>query len=212
MNGQFKSAISLLIIVAAVSVAPVCAQTSPVIDRSSAQPDLALTYTYIRSNAPPASCGCFSLNGGSATFAWPISTGRFAIVGDITAATASNIANSGAGLTLSIFAGGVRYEPRLGRSTLRPFGELLVGVAHSSGPFVQGPYSATNNANAAFAANMGGGLDMHLSRRLSLRLLEADYLLTTFDNLSNNHQNNVRLSVGIIFAFGRKQPGKYSGG
>jgi peptidoglycan-associated lipoprotein len=204
MKSRLKLSISLLIIVVAASLTPASGQTSPAVEKSAAQPDLALTYTYIRSNAPPAGCGCFSLNGGSATFAWPISTGRFAIVGDITAATASNIANSDAGLTLSIFAGGVRYEPRLGRSTLRPFGELLVGVAHSSGPFVQGQYSATNNANAAFAANMGGGLDMHLSRRFSLRLLEADYLLTTFDNLSNNHQNNVKLSVGIIFAFGRK--------
>ena len=212
MKSRLNLAISLFIVTVAAAVASAGAQTSPVVDKPSAPPDLALTYSYIRSNAPPAGCGCFNLNGGSATFAWPISSGRFAIVGDVTAATAPNIANSGAGLTLGTFTGGVRYKPQVGRSSLHPFGQVLVGVAHSSGPFVQGQYSATNNANAAFAANMGGGLDMHLSRRLSLRLLEADYLLTTFDNLSNNHQNNVKLSVGIIFAFGRKQPGKYSGG
>jgi len=162
MKSRLNLAISLFIVTVAAAVASAGAQTSPVVDKPSAPPDLALTYSYIRSNAPPAGCGCFNLNGGSATFAWPISSGRFAIVGDVTAATAPNIANSGAGLTLGTFTGGVRYKPQVGRSSLHPFGQVLVGVAHSSGPFVQGQYSATNNANAAFAANMGGGLEQAL--------------------------------------------------
>jgi hypothetical protein len=32
-------------------------------------------------------------------------------------------------------------------------------------------------------------------------LIEADYLLTTFDNGSNNHQNNVRIGAGVVFHF-----------
>jgi peptidoglycan-associated lipoprotein len=31
--------------------------------------ELALGYTYMHSNAPPCGCGCFNLNGGSATVA-----------------------------------------------------------------------------------------------------------------------------------------------
>jgi hypothetical protein len=38
---------------------------------------------------------------------------------------------------------------------------------------------ATLTAGAAFAANFGGGLDMRVNRRFSLRLAEVDYLLTT---------------------------------
>src|SRR5450432_2462054 len=84
MKSQLKLAISLFIVTAAALLAPAGAQTSPVVERSGAQPDLALTYSYIRSNAPPAQCGCFSLNGGSATFAWPIKASAFAVAGDIT--------------------------------------------------------------------------------------------------------------------------------
>ena len=203
MKSQLKLAISLFIVTAAASVALAGAQTSRVVDKSGAQPDLALTYSYIRSNAPPAQCGCFSLNGGSAAFAWPIKAGGFAVVGDVTAATTSNVAGAGTGLTLSTYTGGVRYKPHVGRSALQPFGQVLVGVAHSSGPLVQGQYSATNNANAAFAAQIGGGLDLRLARHVSLRLIDADYLLTTFDNGANNHQNNIHISGGAILHFGK---------
>jgi peptidoglycan-associated lipoprotein len=204
MKSQLKLAISLFIVTAAALLVPAGAQTSPVVDKPSAQPDLALTYSYIRSNAPPAQCGCFSLNGGSVAFAWPIKSNGFAVMGDITAATTSNGSASGAGLTLSTYAGGVRYKPHVGRSALQPFGQVLVGVAHTSGALVQSQNSATTNANAAFAAEIGGGLDLHLNRRLLLRLFEADYLPTTFNNSINNHQNNLRLSTGMAFYFGKQ--------
>jgi hypothetical protein len=34
-----------------------------------------------------------------------------------------------------------------------------------------------------------------------VRLIEADYLLTTFDNGSNNHQNNLRIGAGVVVHF-----------
>ena len=103
--------------------------------------------------------------------------------------------------TLSAFTAGVRYTPPVGHSSLHPFGQVLAGVAHSSGTLVQGSLSATTNAGAAFAGNFGGGLDLRASRRFSIRLVEADYLLTTFDNGSNNHQNNLRISAGVVIHF-----------
>jgi hypothetical protein len=36
---------------------------------------------------------------------------------------------------------------------------------------------------------------------LGLTLVEADHLLTTFDNGSNNHQNNLRISAGVVIHF-----------
>jgi hypothetical protein len=89
----------------------------------------------------------------------------------------------------------------VGHSSLRPFGQVLAGVAHTSGTLVQGSNFAAANAGAAFAGNFGGGLDLHASRRFSIRLVEADYLLTTFDNGSNNHQNNLRISAGMVLHF-----------
>jgi hypothetical protein len=66
---------------------------------------------------------------------------------------------------------------------------------------VQGSNPGAGNAGAAFAADFGGGVDLSLNRRFSLRLIQADYLLTTFDNGSNNHQNNLRISAGVVIHF-----------
>jgi hypothetical protein len=51
--------------------------------------------------------------------------------------------------------------------------------------------------------NVGGGLDLRLSPRVSLRLVEANYLVTTFDNGVNDHQNIRRLSAGLVVHFGK---------
>ena len=45
---------------------------------------------------------------------------------------------------------------------------------------------------------------MRANRRFSIRLIEADYLLTTVDNGSNDHQNNLRISGGLVVHFGEK--------
>jgi hypothetical protein len=96
---------------------------------------------------------------------------------------------------------GGRYLPPLRHSSLQPFGQVLLGIAHSSGTLVQGSNPGAANAGAAFAANLGGGLDLRVTPRFSVRLVEADYLLTTFDNGSNNHQNNLRISAGVVIHF-----------
>ena len=36
----------------------------------------------------------------------------------------------------------------------------------------------------------------------ALRLVEADYFVTTFANGVNDHQNNLRLSFGVVARFG----------
>jgi outer membrane immunogenic protein len=164
-------------------------------------PELALDYSYVHSNAPPGGCTCFNLNGGSATFAWPVASGNFALVGDASVAHAGSIRSGNYDLTLSTFTAGIRYSPRLGRSPLNPFGQVLVGVAHSSGSLVSGQNPTVSNAGAAFAGMAGGGLDLGAGRRFSLRIIEADYLATTFQNGVNDHQNNLRLSAGVVLHF-----------
>ena len=168
---------------------------------SQPRAELALDYSYLRSNAPPGGCYCFNLNGGSAVFAWQLKPRSFALVGDVSVAHTSDISSNSYSLTLSTFTAGGRYTPRFGHSPLKPFGQILVGVAHASGSLVEGQSSATSNAGAAFAANVGGGLDLRANRRLSFRLVEADYLVITFDNGVNDHQNNLRLSAGVVLHF-----------
>jgi outer membrane immunogenic protein len=199
MRVRITYTFALLLMVAAVSTVPAIAdaQTAGTADKPPLA-ELALGYSYLHSNAPPGGCGCINLNGGNATFTWTVKPGRFALVGDVTIAHAGGISSSGDSLTLSTFTAGARYLPRLGHSSFQPFGQVLLGLAHSSGTLVA---TATPNAGAAFAANLGGGLDLHASRRFSFRLAELDYLVTTFDNAVNNHQNNLRLSTGLVLHF-----------
>jgi peptidoglycan-associated lipoprotein len=193
----------LLLAFAVVSTTSVVAQTSaPAATVRPARAELALEYSYLRSNAPPGGCACFSLNGGSATFAWPIKPGgSIALVGDITAANAGSITSSGYDLTLSSYTAGLRYRLKLRQSAWQPFGQALAGAAHASGSLVAGQSPAAANTGAVFAAQLGGGVDLRVNRRISIRLGEANYLLTTFNNAGNNRQNNLRLSSGIVLHF-----------
>ena len=189
---------------AAVSAAPAWGQVGN--GDMPPRSELALGYTYLHSNAPPGGCGCFNLNGGNATYAWQLKPAQpgssvYSLVGDVTAAHAGNFSSAAYSLTLSVYTVGVRYRLHSGHSSLQPFGQVLAGFAHSSGTLVQGQSTAASNAGAAFAANVGGGADLHLNGRFSIRLADVDYLVTTFDNGSNNHQNNLRVSTGVVIHF-----------
>jgi peptidoglycan-associated lipoprotein len=200
MRLRIKHNLVLLLAVAAVSAPNSRAQSAPVPDKPL-RSELAIDYSYVRSNAPPASCTCFNMNGVSATFAWPVRPGHFALAGDITIDHAGSISTSSDTLTLSTFTAGARYLPPIHNSHVQPFGQVLVGAVHSSGTLVEGANPGAANAGAAFAANIGGGLDLKANRRFAIRLIEADYLVTTVDNSSNNHQNNLRISAGVVVRF-----------
>jgi peptidoglycan-associated lipoprotein len=165
--------------------------------------EVALGYTYVRSNAPPAQCDCFSLNGGSVSVAQPWGSGHLAGVFDATVTHGSGIGPGKYDLTLASFTEGVRYRPFL-RPRWDPFGQILVGVASASGSLVEGNTPAAKDAPVNFASNVGGGLDYRLGGRFSVRVVEADYLITTYRNGLNDHQNNLRLSVGIVYRFGTR--------
>ena len=195
----------LLLAVAAVSALPAVsrAQTAPA-QQASPRPELAFGYSYVHSNLPPGGCGCFSLNGGNATFTWPLGAGKFAAAGDINVVHAGSASTSGDSLTLGTYTAGPRYLPMAGHSVWQPFGQALIGLAHSTGTLVQGVNPGAANAGAAFAATLGGGLDLRAGSKFSIRLIEADYLFTTFDNGSNNHQNNIRIGAGIVLRLGNR--------
>jgi peptidoglycan-associated lipoprotein len=180
---------------AALSAVPpaAAAQTAP-------RAEVAVTYDWVHTNAPPADCGCFSMNGGSGSFAYRF-TPSFSVVGEAGAVTNGNVNKSGLGLTLADFLGGGRYTMR-NRSRLKPFGEVLVGVAHTSGSL--SPDSIGVGSATAFAMETGGGVDVKLSPHFALRAVQADYLLTLFSNRINDHQNNVRLGAGVVLYFGGK--------
>ena len=201
MRFTSKHIFVLLLAIAAVSARAGSAQTPQPATDKPLRSELAIDYSYVRSNAPPASCTCFNMNGVSATFAWPVKPGHFALAGDVTIDHAGSIGAGADTLTLSTFTAGVRYLAPVHHARMQPFGQVLVGAVHSSGTLVEGTNPGAANAGAAFAANLGGGLDLKASRRFAIRLIEADYLVTTVDNSSNNHQNNLRISSGVVVRF-----------
>jgi outer membrane immunogenic protein len=55
-----------------------------------------------------------------------------------------------------------------------------------------------------FTMALGGGVDLNLSKKIALRLGEADWVLTRYTNpiTSTNNQNSFRYVGGIVFKFG----------
>jgi len=163
--------------------------------------DIGGGYTYVHANVPPGGCGCFSLNGGNVWAAFNLSR-EFAVVGEVSAQHGSNVAGTGADLTLTSYLFGPRYTVhKFGR--LKPFAQGLLGGAHASGTLASGSSGLPGTPNA-FAAVVGGGLDWKLSEHFSLRAIEADYYFTRFNNSVNDRQNNFRIGAGLIFRFGSR--------
>jgi outer membrane protein OmpA-like peptidoglycan-associated protein len=60
-------------------------------------------------------------------------------------------------------------------------------------------------AENSFAWTAGGGLDFNLRRHFAIRMVQAEYLMTKFQDYSTGaaaSQNDMRLSSGIVFRFG----------
>jgi outer membrane protein OmpA-like peptidoglycan-associated protein len=99
---------------------------------------------------------------------------------------------------------------------LTPFLQVLAGAARASEVTVNGCTGSMLACQplpeeTAFALTAGGGLDLRLNHRIALRLFQAEYLVTRFQDPTsltgaNGWQSNVRLSTGIVFGFGGNPP------
>ncbi len=67
-----------------------------------------------------------------------------------------------------------------------------------------------NLAWNAFGMTAGGGFDIKLSKKISWRVVQAEYFYTRFGNnvavLNNVNQNNFRLKSGIVINWGGNRP------
>jgi opacity protein-like surface antigen len=75
-----------------------------------------------------------------------------------------------------------------------PFVHVLAGGVRGSVGYLD-----ISKARATFGLATGGGLDARLSRNVALRLFQVDYIVSGF---SGTHQNNIRLSAGLVLRFG----------
>ncbi|HEV2424697.1 MAG TPA: outer membrane beta-barrel protein [Terriglobia bacterium] len=77
-----------------------------------------------------------------------------------------------------------------------PFAHGLLGAVRGSPE-----YLGISKSEYRFAMLGGGGVDVRLSSRVSLRLVQFDYL---FSHFSMMRQDNIRISAGFVFRFGQK--------
>ena len=159
--------------------------------------DLFAGYSYVRANPSTTGVDSFNLHGGDASIAYNANH-WLSGVADFGGYHANNILGTGVDGTLSTYLVGPRVSYRR-FERVTPFGQVLFGVAHIGGDNGLG-FSSSNNS---FAMTVGGGVDVRVSHRFSLRPIQVDYLLTHFNefNLGAQNQNNLRVSTGVVFHF-----------
>jgi Outer membrane protein beta-barrel domain len=86
-----------------------------------------------------------------------------------------------------------------------PYMQFLFGGAHAwSGP------TNLQQTQDAFATAAGGGVDVNLTKHISIKPIQVEYVMTQFDSASlggstkgfGNHQNDIRYSGGVVLKFG----------
>ena len=156
--------------------------------------DLELHYAYFHANAPPAECGCFSLNGGGGSLAVNMPHG-FSLITDVTTAFANKVDGTTQNIKILDFLAGPRYSYR-SKKRWTPFGQVLLG---GSEEFSNDAY--LGGQKTAFAFSGGGGLTRVLSSHFAWDV-QADYVYSQIPNAKNDVQNDLRISTGIVFRIG----------
>jgi outer membrane immunogenic protein len=165
--------------------------------------DVAAAYHWMRANAGPGHCGCFGMNGGGLSGSWNFRSSLSAVV-DISAENRGSAPSANNSLTLVSYLAGARYklpQPWLeGSHKPEPFAQMVLGAAHAGGG-----EAGVADGSYKFATRIGGGIDVPLSARFAVRIIQIDYYLTTFANATNNHQNNLLVGAGIVYHWSRQK-------
>jgi len=102
------------------------------------------------------------------------------------------------------FLAGPRFSYRK-IEQITPFAHVLLGASrrHVESEVDFGVLGRTffSSNSTAFAAALGGGLDVALSKNIALRVVQADYLPT---RSFGSFRSNGRVSMGLVFRFGNK--------
>jgi hypothetical protein len=164
--------------------------------------DLAVTYTAQHSNL--VSTPTFWQQGGSVELSTQTYRG-LGIAANIAGTTIDSAANSGVGLTMVTTTFGPRYTwyrpaGAAKKRSISIFGQGLIGEAHGLNSYFPSSTGVQTDYNS-FALQVGGGVDVDLSRHFAVRAIQADWLRTQFPNSTTNVQNSFRLAAGIVVRF-----------
>jgi len=177
--------------------------------------ELFLGYSYLRA-VPTLADGnrMVWLNGGSASIAFNLNR-YLGLVGDFGGFRDSevrlNVGNSNSVVDSDGTAYTYLFGPRVSfrnHTRLTPFVQALFGGMRASEVTLSSCNSGACTllpSENKFAMTAGGGLDIGVSRHVAIRLVQAEYLMTRFENLetgANASQSDMRLSAGVVFRFG----------
>jgi opacity protein-like surface antigen len=105
----------------------------------------------------------------------------------------------GADISAHLFLVGPHFAVRKNERVI-PFVHALFGVARTDVTFF-GPVGKITQRDSAFALALGGGVDIKIIDNLAVRLFQADYVLTRFDD---DNQNSFRVSTGLVLRLDNK--------
>jgi len=178
-------------------------------------------YSYLRA-VPSLSAGnrLMWLNGGSTSVAFNLNR-YLGLVGDFggfnetrlllatgNPPSATDTYNAVQAGTVFTYMAGPRLSFRK-YDRVTPFAQVLFGGIRASQEAICKACTPLLPVENAFAMTAGGGLDVRVHHRLAIRIIQAEYLMTRFENLTtgtNALQNNIRLSAGIVLRSGGKPP------
>jgi opacity protein-like surface antigen len=156
--------------------------------------ELFVGYSYLRTDTTGLG---FSLNGWNGSVAGNFNR-WFGLVADFSGhyiSTSSELLGTSirARANLHSFLFGPRFSYRTERVT--PFAHVLFGVVRgrASGSFGG---SISSDTDVVFGMAAGGGVDLKMNERVSIRALQFDYFLTRF---AESNQHNLRFSSGFVF-------------
>ena len=97
------------------------------------------------------------------------------------------------------YTAGVQIKDNKTSKRFSPFAHALFGAATSKIKIDVSNFPGASNlseSNTGFSMIFGGGLDIKVTKRFSIRAIQADYNPTF---IGGSTQNNVRLGFGIVF-------------
>lgn len=166
--------------------------------------DLAVTFAPEYARIASQGCPCFWFKGLSADGSFNFFHG-LGIAAELSQGLAGNV-QPGVGAHKVTLVAGPRYTVNAGRgigagSRSRIFAEGLFGVSHAYSGVFPGTGGVSPSATSS-EMQIGGGYDIGLPQGFGLRLIEADWVHSSFPNGAANVQNDLRIAAGLSHRFG----------
>ena len=187
--------LSSLLLAGVTMTTPLAAQVEPAAESRALHLNVAATYDSARFIEIKGNS--FWVQGGNIQVQARLGD-HIGLVADARGLHTSDINSSGVGLDMITTTAGPRYTFKRGKVSL--FGQALAGRAMAfNGLFPHSPAMVTSANSLALLG--GGGAEMMLSRRVALRVFEANWMYTHLPNGASNEQSTLLLSAGIAYWF-----------